>query len=385
MLIQAPTVDYSSTTMQARIADAMAAVGASKFVDGASAESWLVHYLATCDGVTYACSGAGFYTGVDAWLTTAGGRRFAMDVSWADAAKTSIKASRMRFMETATNFARDAVEAYAVSQAVTQPYHDDLGLNLFNPKYMPFELDEIARTSWLLSLAMSAAGLVLALMLIFHPLIAITTTASIFAIQLMMMALFNLVGLRIGPMMIFNVSCAFGIASDSMVHVLHLWTCLRKRGAPPTGYDSHVQAVMAQLGTPIFFAGISTMGMFACFGPLAGAFAHIVRASGLELSARLLSRVVSLPPAFASLPRGTDDVPPARPPLCHLRRRVSVPLGRLHPGRAPPSREVFPPQGGWPTLWSHEHGRLCRDLVVRLKAITGTPPAGGAKTGASHV
>ena len=29
-------------------------------------------------------------------------------------------------------------------------------------------------------------------------------------------------------MMIFNVSCAFGIASDSMVHVLHLWTTLRK-------------------------------------------------------------------------------------------------------------------------------------------------------------
>jgi len=120
-------------------------------------------------------------------------------------------------------------------------------------------------------------------MLIFHPLIAITTTASIFAIQLMMMALFNLVGLRIGPMMIFNVSCAFGIASDSMVHVLHLWTCLRKRGAPPTGYDSHVQAVMAQLGTPIFFAGISTMGMFACFGPLAGAFAHIMMCHQLVL------------------------------------------------------------------------------------------------------
>jgi hypothetical protein len=283
MVLQADSVDYSSVATQARIAQATADVGASKFVDGASVDSWLALYLAQCDDAVYACSGAGFYAGVDAWLATASGRRFSMDVSWADDAKSSIKTSRVRFMETATNFARDAVEAYAVSQSVTAPYHDDLGLNLLNFKYMPFELDEIARASWLLSLGMSAVGLIVALMLIFHPVIAIATTVSIFAIQLMMMALFNMVGLLIGPMMIFNVSCAFGIASDPMVHVLHLWSQLRKQGPPPPGYDSHVQAVMGQLGTPVFFAGISTMGMFACFGPLAGAFAHIMMCHQLVL------------------------------------------------------------------------------------------------------
>ena len=35
--------------------------------------------------------------------------------------------------------------------------------------------------------------------------------------------------------------------------------------------------------TPILFAGLSTMGMFACFGPLAGAFAHIMMCHQLVL------------------------------------------------------------------------------------------------------
>ena len=284
MILQSPTVDYSSATTQARIAAATAAVGASKFVDGASVDSWLEHYLADCAGSGFACTGSGFYAGVDDWLGTADGRRFAMDVSWADAAKTSIKSSRVRFMEAAVNFARDAVEAFSVSQSVTRPYHADLGLNLLNPRYMPYELDEIARVSWLLSLGMSAVGLIIALILIFPPAVAVLTTVSIFAIQLMMMAFFNMVGLLIGPMMIFTVSCAFGISSDSMVHVLHLWTTLRKEAKPlPPGYNSHIQVVMAQLGTPILFAGLSTMGMFACFGPLAGAFAHIMMCHQLVL------------------------------------------------------------------------------------------------------
>ena len=117
-----------------------------------------------------------------------------------------------------------------------------------------------------------------------RPTVAVLTTASIFAIQLMMMCFFNMVGLLIGPMMIFNVSCAFGIASDSMVHVLHLWTTLREKAAPlPAGYNSYIQLVMAQLGTPILFASLSTMGMFACFGPLAGALAHIMMCHQLVL------------------------------------------------------------------------------------------------------
>lgn len=285
MILQSPSVDYSSAATQARIAAATADVGASKFVDGGSVDSWLQHYLAACAAdATYPCTGNGFYAGVDKWLSTDGARRFTMDITWADAQKTSIKTSRVRFMEAAVNFARDAVEAYAVSQAVTKPYRDDLGLNLYNPRYMPYELDEIARVSWLLSLAMSAVGLIIALLLIFPPMVAILTTVSIFWIQLMMMAFFNMAGLLIGPMMIFNVSCAFGIASDSMVHVLHLWTTLRKQAMPlPPGYNSHIQVAMAQLGTPILFAGLSTMGMFACFGPLAGAFAHIMMCHQLVL------------------------------------------------------------------------------------------------------
>jgi hypothetical protein len=285
MVLQSPTVDYSSATTQARIEAATADVGASKFIDGGSVDSWLQHYLAACAAnATFACTGSGFYAGVDAWLATDDGRRFTMDVAWADTARTSIKASRVRFMEAAVNFARDAVEAYAVSQAVTEPYREDLGLNLLNHRYMPYELDEIARVSWLLSLAMSAVGLIIALLLIFPPAVAVLTTVSIFAIQLMMMCFFNMVGLLIGPMMIFNVSCAFGIASDSMVHVLHLWTTLREKAAPlPDGYNSYIQLVMAQLGTPILFASLSTMGMFACFGPLAGAFAHIMMCHQLVL------------------------------------------------------------------------------------------------------
>ena len=279
MIIQSPSVDYSSATTQATIAAATAAVGASKFVDGGSVDSWLQHYLAACaTNATFPCAGSGFYGGVDAWLGTDGGRRFAMDVSWADASRTSIKASRVRFMEAAVNFARDAVEAYAVSQAVTQPYKADLGLNLYNPRYMPYELDEIARVSWLLSLAMSAVGLIIALLLIFPPAVAILTTISIFAIQLMMMAFFNMVGLLIGPMMIFNVSCAFGIASDSMVHVLHLWTTLRKEAKPlPEGFNSHIQVVMAQLGTPILFAGLFRLWAcsHACGRVLAGGAAPL--------------------------------------------------------------------------------------------------------------
>ena len=73
MILQSPSVDYASAATQARIAAATADVGASKFVDGASVDSWLEHYLTACAATSgFACTGSGFYAGVDAWLNTEG-------------------------------------------------------------------------------------------------------------------------------------------------------------------------------------------------------------------------------------------------------------------------------------------------------------------------
>ena len=63
-----------------------------------------------------------------------------------------------------------------------------------------------------------------------------------------------------GPAVVFSAAAAFGLASDSLVHMIHAWSEAKEAGNPdPVG------AALSLIGHPVLFAGLSTVGMFGSF------------------------------------------------------------------------------------------------------------------------
>ena len=139
-------------------------------------------------------------------------------------------------------------------------------------------------------MCVGTAGILVALLLFFHPLVALLTAASIFCIELMTVPFILLGGIRIGPAVVFSAGAAFGLASDNIVHMLHAWHDAVAAGhADPVGRPSPSSAIysdpdpdpnpnpnprpnpgkaLSLVGHPLLFSGLSTAGMFASFLPL---------------------------------------------------------------------------------------------------------------------
>ena len=66
--------------------------------------------------------------------------------------------------------------------------------------------------------------------------------------------------IKIGPAVVFSAGAAFGLASDSLVHMIHAW-----HEASAAGDPEPVKAALSLIGHPVLFAGLSTIGMFGSF------------------------------------------------------------------------------------------------------------------------
>ena len=85
LVLASPDIEYSDAAARARIGEAVAAAGASEFVDGGSVDSWLDMYVAEV-----APTAAAFYPSLRSWLASPSGRRFANDVELSDDDRTRV-------------------------------------------------------------------------------------------------------------------------------------------------------------------------------------------------------------------------------------------------------------------------------------------------------
>lgn len=294
-MLASPDIEYSDAAAQARIAEAVAAVGASEFVDGGSVDSWLTSFLAEA-----APTAAGFYPALRAWLATPGGRRFVDDVELVDDAactRACVVTSRIDFTQSKAQWG-NAFPVYVEAVAVTEPF-GDLDARLFADEYIVYELDEYNKLAAKIAVLVGTGGITVALLLFFHPLIALGTALSIFCIELMTVPFIVLAGIRsargrtskapvrshalrprrvvhcgsrptrspraraVGPAVVFSSAAAFGLASDAIVHVIHAW-----HEALEAGSDEPIKVALALVGHPLLFSGLSTSGMFVSFLPI---------------------------------------------------------------------------------------------------------------------
>ena len=256
LVLASPDIDYSDAATRSRIDEAVAAVGESEFIDGGSVDSWLSAFLAEGGPL----EPSDFYATLATWLTSDSGRRFADDVELA-ADGASIIASRIRFTQSAAQWG-DAFPVYVAAVETTAPFAD-LDARLFADEYIVYELDEYNKLAGKIAVCVGTAGILVALLLFFHPLVAFVTAVSIFCIELMTVPFVLLGGIRIGPAVVFSAGAAFGLASDNIVHMLHAWS-----EAVASGHPNPVQSALSLVGHPLLLSGISTAGMFASFMPL---------------------------------------------------------------------------------------------------------------------
>ena len=259
LVLASPDIEYSDAAARARIGEAVAAAGASEFVDGGSVDSWLDTYVAEV-----APTAAAFYPSLRRWLASPSGRRFANDVELSDdegCTSKCVVTSRIDFTQSAARWG-DAFPVY-VSAVETMAPFADLDARLFSDEYIVYELDEYNKVAGMYAVAVGTVGILVALFLFFPPGTAVVTALSIFAIEVMTVPFVVLGGIRIGPAVVFSAGAAFGLASDNIVHVLHAWT-----EAKAAGSADPVAAALSLVGHPILFSGLSTAGMFASFMPL---------------------------------------------------------------------------------------------------------------------
>jgi len=263
LVLTSPEIEYYDTTSQQRIGSAIAAVGASKYVDAGSVDSWLGAFKATLTSPPD--NGFQFYDALRTWLASPSGRRYVDDVELVEDAacsSTCIVASRFRFTQSAAQWG-DAFPVYVAAIDVTAPFEEDLGARLFADEYIIYELDEYNKLGAQVAVAVGTVGIALALLLFFHPLVALAAAASIFCIELMTVPFILIGGIRIGPAVVFSAGAAFGMASDALVHMIHAW-----QDAKASGHPTPVTAALGLVGHPLLFSGLSTSGMFASFMPL---------------------------------------------------------------------------------------------------------------------
>ena len=251
LVLASPDIEYSDAAARARIGEAVAAAGASEFVDGGSVDSWLDTYVAEV-----APTAAAFYPSLRGWLASPSGRRFANDVELSDdegCTSKCVVTSRIDFTQSAARWG-DAFPVY-VSAVETMAPFADLDARLFSDEYIVYELDEYNKVAGMYAVAVGTVGILVALFLFFPPGTAVVTALSIFAIEVMTVPFVVLGGIRIGPAVVFSAGAAFGLASDNIVHVLHAWTEAKAAGAADP-----VAAALSLVGHPILFSGCRRRG-----------------------------------------------------------------------------------------------------------------------------